>query len=58
MANIWDIIQAWGIINVPTQQAIVLSSARDGKYFCFCASDPHSAVLDKPTDQNKIIMTD
>lgn len=29
-----------------TQQAIVFNCAKEGKYFCFCSSDPHDAVLD------------
>lgn len=28
-----------------TQQDILLSSAIDGKYFCFCISDPHSPIV-------------
>lgn len=36
-----------------TQHATVLICARDGKYFCFCASDPHRAMLNRTVDRNK-----
>ena len=31
-----------------TQQAIVFNCAKEGRYFCFCASEPHSAILGHP----------
>lgn len=37
-----------------TQQATVLSSARDGKYFCFCISDPHNPILERKSMYKKL----
>lgn len=36
-----------------TQQATVFNCAKEGKYFSFCTSDPHKAVLDSPEKLTK-----
>lgn len=37
-----------------TQQDILLSLARDGKYFCFCISDPHRPMLERKSMYKKL----
>lgn len=36
--------------NLLTQHATVSNFAKEGKYFCFCSSDPHRAIIE---DQQK-----
>lgn len=31
--------------NLHTQQATVSNFAKEGKYLCFCSSDPHRAII-------------
>lgn len=35
-----------------TQQPTVFNCAKEGRYFCFCASEPHSAILGHPNKQH------
>lgn len=37
-----------------TQQDILLRSARDGKYFCLCISDPNSPIVERKSMYKKL----